>query len=80
MNSSDIIFPVLGPHSASQLHGYHFVPLIEAPSFFYTIQKDRRLVARTIIFIRLFLATLELLFFSLLRRSQNKLSRGRRGV
>ena len=38
---SDLVFPVLGPSSSSNLHGYRFIPLIETPILYYTTEKDQ---------------------------------------
>ena len=39
--SSDFIFPFLGPISADRLHGFHFIPMFDAPSCIYITMKKQ---------------------------------------
>lgn len=35
LNESDIILPILAPRSVTQLYGFHFIPVIAAPTSYY---------------------------------------------
>ena len=42
MNDSDFVFPVLGRENAKSLYGYRFLPIMETPSIYYVVPKQRK--------------------------------------
>ena len=43
INSSDIIFPVLGRLLLDKLYGFHFIPIFEVPtSYYFTLRKSNK--------------------------------------
>ena len=46
INSSDIVFPIIGRSSSRKLYGYYFLPAYDVPSFYYftlEVSSNRRL-------------------------------------
>ena len=39
MQDTQLVFPVLGPSVATRMHGYHFLPLLEAPFVYYITER-----------------------------------------
>ena len=49
--SSDIIFPILAESSVESMYGYHFLPILDAPSAYYvTTRQSKSQVAQNIIY------------------------------
>ena len=40
MQDTQLVFPVLGPAAATRVHGYHFLPLVEASFVYYITERQ----------------------------------------
>lgn len=49
VEGSDFILPFVGKSSAKTLYGYHFIPIVDAPSVFYFTPKHRTVMGELII-------------------------------
>lgn len=50
LNSSDVIFPVLSESSVKKLHGFYFLDIYHAPSFYYfTLKKSSNKIIKEVI-------------------------------
>ena len=50
ISTSHLVFPVLGRYYAERMHGYYFLPLLEAPSAYYITKKpDSRMAMDRIV-------------------------------
>ena len=49
MEKVDMVFPVLGKVGDRRLHGYHFIPLIEAPRVYYITHANHHVLRDVIL-------------------------------